>query len=112
MKYSEELALRLKGVKSDEIAAMKEQEAKEAEEAAKKAAALENEKKKEEANALELAQAMIKDLEEKLEAKDQELKKVSAELVEVNNTATQKEEPEKYGASDVMMELFNKKKED
>lgn len=111
MKYSEELALRLKGVKSDEIAAMKEQEAKEAEEAAKNAAALENEKKKEEATALELAQTMIKDLEAKLEAKDQELKKVSAELVEVNNAATQKEEPEKYGASDVMKELFNKKKE-
>ena len=112
MKYSEELALRLKGVKSDEIQAMKEQEAKEAEEAAAAAAVATAKKEEEEASALELAQSMIKDLEAKLEERTNELKQAQIDLATVNNAATIKEEPQKqYDASDVMMELFNKKED-
>ena len=111
MKYSEELALRLKGVKSDEIAAMKEQEAKEAAEEAAKAEAAAEQKKEEEASALELAQSMIKDLETKLEEKDAELKKVQDEVVAINNSATIEEAFQKYSASDVMKELFNNKED-
>ena len=107
MKYSEELALRLKGVKSEEIQALKDQEAKEAEEAAAAAAEATARKEEEEASALEVAQTMIKDLEAKLEAKDAELKKAQEDLIQVNNSATQKE-PTKYDASDVMKELFHK----
>ena len=107
MKYSEELALRLKGVKSEEIQALKDQEAKEAEEAAAAAAEATARKEEEEASALEVAQTMIKDLEAKLEAKNAELKKAQDDLIQVNNSATQKE-PTKYDASDVMNELFHK----
>ena len=113
MKYSEELALRLKGVKSDEIAAMKEQEAKEAAEDAAKAEAAAEQKKEEEASALELAQSMIKDLEAKLEEKTAEVKKLNDDIISLNNASTQEQEEDSYDASDVMMELFNKKtKED
>ena len=112
MKYSEELALRLKGVKSDEIAAMKEQEAKEAEEAAAAAAEASAKKKEEEASALDLAQSMIKDLEAKLEEQAKELKQAREDLATVNNQATQQAEPpKKYDASDVMRELFHKKED-
>lgn len=112
MKYSEELALRLKGVKSDEIAAMKEQEAREAAEEAAKAEAAAEQKKEEEASALELAQTMIKDLEATLEEKNAEVKKLNEDIISLNNASTQHEESHSYDASDVMMELFNNKKED
>lgn len=125
MKYSEKMQLLMKGVKLDEIKSLEEQEA--AEEAAKKAEEeaakkaeeeaakkAEEEKKKQEQSALEAAQAMIKDLEVKLEAKEDELTKLNKQFVNINNKQTVKEEPKHQpDASDVMKELFNpEKKED
>lgn len=118
MKYSEKMQLLMKGVKLDEIKALEEQEAKEAtEEAAKKAeeeAAKKADEEKKEQSALEVAQAMIKDLEVKLEAKEDELTKLNDQFANINNKQTVEEEPEHQpDASDVMRELFNpEKKED
>lgn len=113
MKYSEELQLRLKGVKSEEIKAMKEQEALEAAEAAKAAEAASKEKEAEEKSALESALEMVKDLEGKLAAKEDELTKLNAQFAEINNKQTIVENPEvKESAADVMQELFKNKKEE
>lgn len=113
MKYSEELRLRLSGVKSDEINAMKEQERLELEEAAKRQEEEQKEKEKEEASNLEIAQNMIKDLEGKLEAKEDELTKLNKEFAELANKQTIKDEPViKETASDVMSQLFNYTKEE
>lgn len=118
MKYSEKMQLLMKGVKLDEIKALEEQEAKEAaEEAAKKAeddAAKKAEEDNEIKSALELAQSMIKDLEGKLEAKEDELSKLNKQFADINNKQTVKDEPiHQPDASDVMKELFKpEKKED
>lgn len=118
MKYSEKMQLLMKGVKIDEIKALEEQEAKEAaEEEAKKAeeeAAKKAEEEKKEQSALELAQSMIKDLEGKLEAKEDELSKLNKEFTDLNNKRTVKDEPEHQpDATDVFHDLFNPiKKED
>ena len=109
MKYSEELKLRLNGVKSEEIKAMKEQEEKELAEEAAAAAAKKQEDEEKEASALEIAQSMIKDLEAKLEAKEDELTKLNKEFADLNNARSLSEKTEeKYNASSVMGELFNK----
>jgi hypothetical protein len=57
---------------------------------------------------------MIKDLEGKLEAKEDELTKLNKQFADINNKQTVKEEPEHQpDASDVMRELFKpEKKED
>lgn len=112
MKYSEELQLRLKGVKSEEIKAMKEQEALEAAEAAKKDLEEKKEKEAEEKTALESALEMVKDLENKLQAKEDELTKLNQEFANINNKQTIKEKPDKTSGADVMKQLFNSKKED
>lgn len=109
MKYSEKLSLLLKGNSWEHITELEEQEAMEA------AAAKEQEEKEEhEQTALEQATEMLKDLEAKLEAKEDELTKLNAQFAELNNKQTVKEQPEKkVDASDVMRELFNhNKKED
>lgn len=115
MKYSEKMELLLKGVKLSEIKELEDQEAKEAAEAEKlEAEKLEAEKKKtEEKSALEAAQEMIKDLESKLQAKEDELTKLNNDFAKLTNKMTIKEEPEKYTSSDVLKELFHpvKKKE-
>lgn len=113
MKYSEKMGLLTKGVSWAEIKELEKQEAEEAE-----AAALE-EKKDEEARkaedeakkaALEAAQEMVKELETKLSAKDDELKKLNAQFADLNNKRTIKEEPEaKDSAADVMKQLFHPK---
>lgn len=108
MKYSEKLQLLLKGVKMDEIKALEEQEAAEKAEEEKNAAEEKAEDEKKEQSALELAESMIKDLEGKLEAKEDELTKLNRQFAELNNLKTVKDEPEeKYTASDVFGELFN-----
>lgn len=120
MKASEEISLLLKGVKREEIAALKEKEAaelKEAEEAAvKKAAeeaAKEAEEDKKELSALETAKGLIEDLENKLQAKEDELAKLNQQFAELNNKQTVKDEPDsKYTGTDVFKELFNSKKEE
>lgn len=119
MKASEEIGLLLKGVKREEIAALKEKEAaelKEAEEAAAKKAEEEATKKaeanKKELSALETAKGMIEDLENKLQAKEDELAKLNKEFAELNNKQTVKEEPEKYTGKEVFSELFKSKKEE
>ena len=112
MKYSEELQLRLKGVKSDEIKALKEKEAEEI-------AAAEAEKKEKEQSDLEAALDMVKDLEDKLQKKTDELEKKTDELDELNkqyvaltNKQTVKDIPEHTEhAADVFNQLFNSKKE-
>ena len=121
MKASEEIGLLLKGVKPSEIAALKEKEAAEAEEERKaaEAAAAEEAKKKEEQDkseksALETAQELVKDLESKLSAKEDELTKLNAEFAKLNNKQTVTETPpEKPSGADVFKELFHpdKKKE-
>lgn len=108
MKYSEKLQLLLKGVKMDEIKALEEQEAAEKAEEQEAVEKKEAEEEKKEQSALELAESMIKDLEGKLEAKEDELTKLNRQFAELNNLKTVKEEPEeKYTASDVFGELFN-----
>ena len=112
MKYSEKLQLLMKGVKMDEIKALEEQEAAEALEEAKAKEAEDEANAKKEQSALELAQSMIKDLEDKLEAKDDELTKLNLQFAELNNKQTIKEQPEKETASDVISELFNRNKKE
>jgi len=107
MKYSEKLNLLLKGVKMDEIKQLEEQEALEVAEAAAK-----EEKENQEKSALEVAQKMVKDLEDKLAAKEDELTALNRQFAEINNKKTVKEEPEhKDSAADVMEQLFKPKKE-
>lgn len=118
MKYSEKMQLIFKGYTKEEIKALEEQEANEAAEEAAKIAEDDAAKKAEEDNelksALELAQSMIKDLEGKLEAKEDELSKLNKEFTDLNNKQTVKDEPEHQpDATDVFNELFNPiKKED
>ena len=116
MKYSEKMELLLKGVKLSEIKELEDQEAKEAAEAEKlEAEKLEAEKKKtEEKSALEAAQEMVKDLETKLSAKEDELTKLNAEFAKLNNKQTVVDNPPvKQTGADVLKELFHpvKKKE-
>ena len=118
MKYSEKMELLLKGVKLSEIKELEDQEAKETEEAAK---AAEASKAAEEAiaaevekTALEAAQEMVKDLETKLSAKEDELTKLNAEFAKLNNKQTVVDNPPvKQTGADVLKELFHpvKKKE-
>lgn len=120
MKASEEIGLLLKGVKPAEIAALKEKEAEELAEEQKKAeeeaAKVAEANKKEEAvvkSALETAQELTKDLENKLQAKEDELKKLNDEFAKINNKQTIKEEPPvKQTGVDVFKELFNKSKKE
>lgn len=115
MKASEEIGLLLKGVKPAEIAALKEKEAAEAEEEKKaaEAAAAEEAKKKEEQDnieksALETAQELVKNLESKLSAKEDELTKLNAEFAKLNNKQTVVDNPpEKPTGADVFKELFH-----
>lgn len=105
MKYSEELQLRLKGVKSEEIKALKEKEAEEI-------AAAEAEKKEKEQSDLEAALDMVKDLEDKLQKKTDELDELNKQYVALTNKQTVKEIPEHTEhAADVFNQLFNSKKE-
>ena len=61
--------------------------------------------------ALEAANEMVKELEEKLASKEDELSKLNKEFAKINNKQTVKEEPEaKYSSTDVMKELFHPKK--
>ena len=114
MKYSEKIQLLMKGVKFDQIKELEEQEATELEEAnAKESQEHEHEEESSEVKtALELAQSMIKDLEGKLEAKDDELAKLNQLFATLNNKQTVADEPKQEDASDVMAQLFNNKKED
>lgn len=114
MKYSEKIQLLMKGVKFDQIKELEEQEAKELEEAnVKESQDDANESQDDEVKtALELAQSMIKDLECKLEAKDDELAKLNQQFATLNNNQTIADEPKQEDASDVMAQLFNNKKED
>ena len=107
MKYSEELALRLKGTKSEEIAAMKEQEKLEQEEAAKAQADQAAKEESETKKMLEESLDMIKNLESQLEAKTLELKEAHSKLESANNKKTLMEQPTKSDATDVFKELFN-----
>lgn len=107
MKYSDKLALYLKGVKSDEIKALEEQEKAEMEEAATKKVEEEAKAETETKKQLEEALLMIKDLEDKLEAKDAELEKQGKEIESMNNKKTLQEQPTTPNASDVFKELFN-----
>lgn len=108
MKASEEIGLLLKGVKREEIAALKEKEAAELKEAEEAAA-----KKAEELSSLETAKGLIEDLENKLQAKEDELAKLNQQFAELNNKQTVKDEPDsKYTGTDVFKELFNSKKEE
>ena len=107
MKYSEKMSLLLKGVKFEEIKQLEEQEAAEA-----ASAALEEEKAEHERTALEAAEAMVKELESKLESKEDELTKLNKQFAEINNKQTVKEEPiNKETAADVMQQLFKPNKE-
>lgn len=111
MKYSEKMSLIFKGYTKEEIKALEEQEANEAaEDDAAKKVEEDNEMK----SALELAQSMIKDLESKLEAKEDELTTLNKQFADINNKQTVKDEPiHQPDASDVMKELFKpEKKED
>ena len=107
MNYSDKLALYLKGVKSDEIKALEEQEKAEMEEAATKKVEEEAKAETETKKQLEEALLMIKDLEGKLEAKDAELEKQGKEIESMNNKKTLQEQPTTPNASDVFKELFN-----
>lgn len=124
MKYSEKMGLLTKGVSWAEIKELEKQEAEEAK-ASEDAKAAEEAKKAEEAkaaeeakkaaeskSALEAAQDMVKELETKLSAKEDELAKLNKQFTELNNKRTVVDEPEaKDSAADVMKQLFHPKKE-
>ena len=119
MKFSDKLTLILQGKSSDEIAALEAEETKEAEAAAAAKAAEEAAAKAAEEDAartktaLEAATSIVKELEEKLSAKEDELTKLNKEFAELNNKRTLNEEPEKKpSGADVMRELFNTKKKE
>ena len=112
MKYSEEIALRLKGVKSDEIAALKEAEAAELAEAQAAQQAAEESKIEELTGTLTDAQKMIEALEEKLQLKEQEVLSLNEKVASFNNKVTQAPEPKAAKAEDVMAQLFKPNKED
>lgn len=105
----------LQGKTEEEIAEIeaKEQEQQEKE----KQEADENTRLK---SALEEAATMVKDLEDKLQekenalkAKEDELTKLNADFANLNNKQTIKEQPEKKDtAADVFNQLFNQKKEE
>lgn len=115
MKFSEKLGYMLQGKTEEEIAEIeaKEQEQQEKE----KQEADENTRLK---SALEEAATMVKDLEDKLQekenalkAKEDELTKLNADFANLNNKQTIKEQPEKKDtAADVFNQLFNQKKEE
>ena len=118
MKYSEKMELLAKGVKWAEIKELEAEEAEEAKKAAEDAAKLaaDEEAKKaaekaaEDKSALSAAQEMIKELETKLSAKEDELTKLNKEFADLNNKQTVKNEPEvKESAADVMKQLFHPK---
>ena len=111
MKYSEEIALRLKGVKSEEIAALKEAEAAEAAEALQAKQEEEASKIDELTTTLTDAQKMIEALEEKLSLKEQEVLSLNEQVASFNNKVTQAPEPQEAKASDVMAQLFKPNKE-
>ena len=99
MLYSEKIKLILSGVKMEDIKALEEEEAKEkaAEEAAKAAGAK---------SAVEL----VKELEEKLKSKEDELTKLNSQIVAINNKRTVSDNPPtKATAADVMKDLFARK---
>ena len=107
MKYSEELQLRLKGVKSEEIAAMKEQEAKELLEAQEVQSKAEEKAESENLKLLEEAQQKIAELENALESKENEVKEINDKLISLSNKVTTFEEPAKVdGATEVLPELL------
>lgn len=120
MKSSEKIQLLMKGVKMDEIKALEEQEAAEAEEAKKAAEMAEEAKAEEEAKkaeeekpALQAALDMVKDLESKLSAKEDELTKLNQQFADLNNKQTLLDQPEKRpNGADVMAQLFKKSKEE
>ena len=113
MKSSEKIQLLLKGVKMDEIKALEEQEAAEELEKQKELEKLDSEEEEKSKTALEAALNMVKDLEEKLQNKEDELTKLNQEFANINNKQTVIEEPEKkYGGADVMKELFNPAKKE
>ena len=106
MKYSEKIDLLTKGVKWAEIKELEKQEAEELALEAKEAEAKEANEK----SALEAAQEMVKELETKLSAKEDELTKLNKQFTELNNKRTVVEEPEaKDSAADVMKQLFHPK---
>ena len=108
MKFSEELALRLKGTTSEEIEELKKKEAEEAEEQE-----AEEQKESENSKNLELAQEMIKKLEDQIDESNSKLQEALKQIEELNNKATQSSgAEEKYDATSVLSELFNKKKEE
>lgn len=116
MKYSEKIDLLTKGVKWSEIKELEKQEAEEAEAAALEAKEKEAEKAKEkeaeEKTALQAAQEMIKELESKVSAKEDELTKLNKQMAEINNKRTVTDEPvNKDSATDVMKQLFHPTKE-
>lgn len=113
MKSSEKIQLLLKGIKMDEIKALEDQEAAEAAEEQRKLEELDKEQESKEKTALEAALSMVKDLEEKLQSKEDELTKLNQDFANINNLQTVKEEPEKkYDGADVMKELFNPAKKE
>ena len=119
MKSSEKIGLLLKGVKMEEIKQLEAEEAKEVEEAAAASKTTEvpvaktEESNEEIKSALESAKQMLEDLEAKVNAKDDEIKKLNDALADLNNKQTIAEKPTKVdSAADVMQQLFKPKKED
>ena len=114
MKFSEKLGYMLQGKTEEEIAAIELEEQ-------------ENQQNEEEkdaevvrlTSALEEAQKVVKDLEDKLQekeatlsAKEDELTKLNEQFANLNNRQTVKDEPvKKDSAADVFNQLFNSKKE-
>ena len=120
MLYSEKIKLLLSGVKMDDIKSLEAEEAKEAEEeAARKAAEEAARKAAEEAGEesgndeeTKTAVELVKELEEKLKNKEDELTKLNAQLLALNNKRTVAGAPPKKATTvDVFKELYGKKEE-
>lgn len=119
MKYTEKMQLLLKGVKMDEIRSLEEQEASEIAEADQKDQDHEDQPDPDQDDQTDYkelfdnANALIKEMEQKLQQNHDELSKLKNEIAAFNNRQTQEAQPsEKYDEVAVFKELFNNKKED
>ena len=112
MLYSEKIKLLLSGVKMDDIKSLEAEEAKEAEEEAARKAAEEAGEESGNDEETKTAVELVKELEEKLKNKEDELTKLNAQLVALNNKRTVAGAPPKKATTvDVFKELYGKKEE-
>ena len=111
MTVKEKTSLLLNGVKWAQIQELEEQEKLEIEAEAAKGKEEES-KEQPETPTLDDALKLIKELQEKLSEKDDEVSKLNNDLASVNNHQTIAEQPVKETSVDVFKELFHPEKKE